>query len=167
MNERTTSELITTLGADVDRCHAGLIEAIDEGNIDSDGSISADYEYHARQLIRSILAYIEGVTFSVKVKSVDRCLNVGIEVSDHERYLAVEVDSALNDKGEVVERSARIRLTSNVRFAFRLLEKASKRPSKFDPASEWWSCLHETVRVRDRLRIRECQVIWMCQVRRS
>jgi hypothetical protein len=151
MDERTTAELIEKLGDDVARCHAGLIEAIDEGGIDRDGGVSADYEYHARQLIRSILAYIEGVTFSVKIKCVDHCLRAGIEVSDNERYLAVEVDPELNEKGEVVERSSKLRLMSNIRFAFRLFEKASKHASRFDPGSEWWSCLHETVRVRDRL----------------
>jgi len=151
MKERTTKELIETLGDDVKRCHAELIQVIDDGEVDSDGSVSADYEYHARQLIRSILAYIEGVIFSVKVKSVERCLAAGIKVSDHERYLAAEVDSDLNDKGEVVERSSKLRLTNNVRFAFRLLEKASRQSSRFDPSSEWWSCLRETVRVRDRL----------------
>lgn len=151
MDERTTGELIETLGDDVNRCHADLLEAIDEGDVDDDGNITADYEYCARQLIRAILAYIEGVTFSVKVSSVGRCLDNGIEVSDHERYLAVEMSTDLNDKGEVVERPPKIRLTRNVRFAFRLLEKSSGQPSKFDPTSEWWSCLHETIRVRDRL----------------
>ncbi len=151
MAERTTRELIETLGDDVDRCHASIIEAIDSGDLDKEGNVSADYEYHARHLIRAILAYIEAVTFSVKVSCVTRCLDAGLDVSDHERYLAVEIDRELNEKGEIIERPARIRLASNVRFAFRLLEKASKKPSSFDPASEWWSCLRETIRVRDRL----------------
>ena len=151
MKERTTSELIEKLGDDVDRCQATLVDAMNEGEIEPDGGLLADYEYEARQLIRSILAYIEAVTFSVKVTCVERCMKSGIDVSDHERYLAIEVNGALNDKGEVIERSARIRLGQNVRFAFSLLEKASGRPSTFDPSDEWWSCFRETVRVRDRL----------------
>ncbi len=151
MEERSTQELIEKLGVDVTRCHAYILEVIDNGEIDSEGNVSADYEYHARQLIRAILAYIEAVTFSVKASCVHQCLAEGMEVSDHERYLAVEIDSELNDKGEIIERPARIRLTNNIRFAFRLLEKASKQPSTFDPASEWWSCLQEIIRVRDRL----------------
>jgi len=151
MKERTTSELIEKLGDDVDRCHAALITSMDEGEIQPDGGLVADYEYEARQLIRSILAYIEAVTFSVKVNCVERCMNSGIDVSDHERYLAIEVNGALNEKGEVIERSAKIRLTQNVRFAFNLLEKVSGRPSTFDPSEEWWSCFRETIRVRDRL----------------
>jgi hypothetical protein len=128
-----------------------LLESIDRCEVDKDGSVAADYEFHARNLIRSILAYIEAVTFSVKVSSVEKCLNSGIEVSDHERYLSIEIDSELNDNGEIIERPAKLRLASNVRFAFRLFQKASSKPTKFDPKSEWWSCLKETIRVRDRL----------------
>jgi hypothetical protein len=148
---RTTQELIEQLGADVDRCHGELIETIDAGERNEDGTVSADYEYHARQLIRAILAYIEGVTFSVKISAVDKCLRLGIEVSDHERFAAVEIDADVNDKGEVVERSAKIRFANNVRFAFRLLERAHGGTIKFDPSAEWWNDLRKTVKVRHRL----------------
>ncbi|MGA2220501.1 MAG: hypothetical protein ABSH21_01775 [Verrucomicrobiia bacterium] len=151
MEERTTQELIEKLGDDVDRCHAGLVQCIDDGEAAGDGSVTVDYEYHARQLIRSILAYVEGVTFSVKVSAVARCLDSGIEVSDHERYLAVEIDGQLNDKGEVIERPAKLRLAENVRFAFRLLEKATQGAFRFDPSVEWWASLRGTIAVRDRL----------------
>ena len=149
--ERTTQHLIETLGDDIDRCHASLIDSIDEGDIDAEGSVSADYEHHARHLIRAVIAYIEAVTFSVKVYSIQKCMDSGIEVSDHERYLTVEVAGQLNEKGEIFERPAKIRLAQNVRFAFRLLEKANGQPTKFDPSEKWWSCFKETIRVRDRL----------------
>ncbi len=74
MNERTTRELIGKLGEDVERCHTNLIQCIDEGDKNSDGTVTADYEHHARQLIRAILAYVEGVTFSVKMWAVAQCL---------------------------------------------------------------------------------------------
>lgn len=153
MEERTTQELIEKLSDDVHRCHGYIIEAINNGVTDSEGNVTVreDYEYNARHLIRAILAYIEAVTFSVKVTCVKQCMEEGMDVSDHERYLAVEIDSELNDKGKIIERPARIRLTNNVRFAFRLLEKSSKRRSTFDPSAEWWSCLQQTIRVRDRL----------------
>jgi hypothetical protein len=151
MTERTTQELIEKLGSDVDRCHGELLQSIDNGDRNEDGTISADYEYHARQLIRAILAYIEGVTFSVKIWAVSKCLDSGIEVSDHERYAAVEVDTDLNNKGEVVERPAKLRLANNVRFAFRLLERAKGGTFKFDASADWWSDLQKTISVRDRL----------------
>ncbi len=151
MDERTTKDLIEKLGDDVDRSHAALIAVIDEGELDADGAVSSDYEFEARQLIRSIFAYIKAVTFSVKVSSVDACMRSGIEVSDYERYLAVELMGDLNDKGEVIERSAKLRLAQNVRFAFNLLEKASGQPTALDPSQEWWFCFREAIRVRDRL----------------
>jgi hypothetical protein len=150
-DERTTRELIEKLGDDVDRCHNGLLQSIDSGKREADGTVTADYEYHARQLIRAILAYIEAVTFSVKLWAVSRCLDSGIEVSDHERYLAVEIDSELNDKGEALERPAKIRLASNVRFAFRLLARATHGEFQFDPSADWWADLRKTISIRDRL----------------
>ena len=151
MDERGTGELIETLGDDVDKAYAALDASFEAGK-EEDGSVPASvYEFYARQFIRATLAYIEGVTFSVKVASVKRCRDSGIEVTDFERYLAIEVDGNLNDRGEVVERSAKLRLAQNVRFAFRLFEKASGQPLPFDPSDEWWSCLKNTIRVRDRL----------------
>jgi len=151
MEERTTRELIETLGDDVGRCHEDLVKSIDDGNVDIEGCVEADYEFHARQLIRSILAYIEGVTFSVKVSAAAKCLDRGIEISEHERYMAIEIDCDLNDKGKVVERPARIRLPGNIRFAFSLLERSERLDPEFSSSKEWWSALRSTIKVRNRL----------------
>lgn len=151
MDERTTSELITTLGDDIYRIHGELIDAIDAGNADSNGDIEADYEYHGRQLIRAIFAFIEAVTFSVKVNAAGYCLNNNLDISDAERFFAVDVEYVLTDKGEVIERPAHIRLTDNIRFAFALQEKAHKITKRFDPSVEWWSHLKSSIKVRDRL----------------
>jgi hypothetical protein len=149
--ERTTRELILKLGADVDRCHEALLAAIDAGERDKDGNVSADYEFHARQVIRAIFAYIEGVTFSLKITAAHHGLRKGVDMSPAERFFAAEVAYYLNDKGEVVERPAQIRLAENLRFAFSLYEKAHSHAPQFDPSSEWWACLRESIKVRDRL----------------
>jgi hypothetical protein len=60
MSDRTTSELIETLGDDIDRCHRELIVSIDAGEVTLNGDVDADYEYQARHLIRAIFAFIEG-----------------------------------------------------------------------------------------------------------
>lgn len=149
--DRTTAELIVTLGDDVDRCHDGLIAAIDAGSVDEAGNVTADYGFYARQLIRVILAYIEGVTFSVKASAAAHCLERGIDILPEERFLAVDVDHILNEKGEVIEQRAMLRLAPNIRFAFGLSEKAYGSGPLFDPSTEWWSCLKTTIKVRDRL----------------
>lgn len=127
------------------------MKSFDEGTIDTDGDLDADYEFHARQLVRAVLAYIEGVTFSVKASAAWKCMQDGVEITPQERYIAAEVEYKINDKGEIVERPAQITLARNIRFAFALTEKAHRIPAQFDPSIEWWSCLREAIKVRDRL----------------
>ena len=150
MTERTTSELIDTLGTDIDRCHSELIASMDAGQVQADGSIHADYEYHARQLIRAVFAFIEAVIFSVKVKAAEHCLNHNLDISDGERFCSMDIEHMLTDKGTVIERPAHIRLPDNIRFAFALQEKAWN-VAPFNPSCEWWSCLKMSIKVRDRL----------------
>jgi hypothetical protein len=151
MQERTTKELIETLGADFQRCYGNIIQSFDEGTIDEKGLLDADYEFHARQLIRAAFAYIEAVTFSVKITAATHCLERRVGISPEERAFAADVDFDVDAKGVVVERTARIKLTRNIRFAFALYERARNIQPPFDPSSEWWCHLRESIRVRDRL----------------
>jgi hypothetical protein len=152
MTDRNTQELMETLGTDVERCRTELLESVGAAKRHDDGTATVDYEYHGRQLVRAILAYIEGVTYSVKLWAIMKCTEAGVEVSDHERYAALELDADLNDKGEIEERRAKQRLVASIRFAFRLLERAQPGSVSFDPAKDaWWSDLLKTIRVRDRL----------------
>ena len=98
-DERTTQEVMEVLGEDCDRCHAELIAAFDNGEVSKDGSVQADYEFHARQLIRAVFAYIEAVTFSVKAWSAGRCMEEGIDITPQERYFATDTEYELNDRG--------------------------------------------------------------------
>jgi hypothetical protein len=149
--ERTTSEVIETLGEDCQRCHAELLAAIDAGQRDTDGSVIADYEYHARQLIRAVFAYIEAVTFSVKAWSAGYCLDHDIEITPQERFFATDTEYELNEKGEVAEAVAKISLARNIRFAIAMNRKAHGITQPFDASAEWWSCLKQAIKVRDRL----------------
>jgi hypothetical protein len=151
VEERSTGELIDALGEDCDRCHREILKSFDEAQLNSDGTLDADYEFHARQFLRALFAYIEGVMFSVKCTAAAKCMKNGIEISPQERYLVVEVDYDLNDDGVVVERPAKIKLTRNLRFAFELTERANQIPRQFAPGLEWWFCLRESIKVRDRL----------------
>ena len=149
-DERTTREVIEILGRDCDRCHAELVAAIDDGEV-CDGGVEADYEYHARQLIRAIFAYIEAVTFSVKAWSAGYCMENDIEITPQERYFATDTEYELNDRGEVVETVAKISLARNIRFALSINRKAHGISEPFDASVEWWSCMKKAIRVRDRL----------------
>jgi hypothetical protein len=149
--ERSTRELIEVLGRDCDRCHSELVASFDAGKVDSDGNLNADYEFHARQLIRAIFAYIEAVTFSVKASAAWQCMQQGIDITPQERYFATDTEYELNDRGELVEAVAKISLARNIRFALSLNRKARKVSEPFQPSVEWWSCLKESIRIRDRL----------------
>lgn len=150
-DERTTQEVILLLGDDCHRCKAELIASIDAGNRQHDGYVEADYEFHARQLIRAVFAYIEATTFSVKASSAWRCMEENIDITPQERYFATDTEYELNDRGELVEAIAKISLAQNIRFALALNRKAHRVSEPFDPSVEWWSCLKEAIRVRDRL----------------
>jgi hypothetical protein len=150
-DERTTQEIIEQLGQDCDLCHTALLAAIDAGEVDAEGNVDADYEFHARQLIRSIFAYIEAVTFSVKAWSASRCVGEGIDITPQERSFAIDTEYRLNDQGEVVKSTAKISLARNIRFALSLNRKAHEVMEPFDASIEWWSCLREAIRIRDRL----------------
>ncbi len=150
-DERTTRELMELLGQDCDRCHAELVASIDAGEVDADGNVDADHDFHARQLVRAVFAYIEATTFSVKAWSAWRCMEEDIEITPQERYFATDTEHELNDRGEIVEAVAKISLSRNIRFALALNRKAHKVPEPFDASVEWWSCMKEAIRIRDRL----------------
>lgn len=150
-DQRTTQEVIHLLGEDVERCYSALFAAIDAGEKDADGNVDAEYEFHARQLIRAVFAYIEATTFSVKASSAWRCMEEDIDISPQERYFATDTEYDINERGEVVETTAKISLAKNIRFALALNRKAHKVEEPFDPSVEWWSCMREAIKIRDRL----------------
>jgi len=151
MEERTTSELIETLGEDVDRCFRGMDGSFKRGKKHPDGTIEAKYEYHARQLIRAIFAFIEAVTFSIKLRATEHYAKNGGKLTDAEGLFVLETEYFLKDNGEIGERQAHIRLTDNIRFAFALQEKSLGIKEKFNANVEWWACLKSSIKVRDRL----------------
>lgn len=151
MREKTTEELIKVLRGDYDYFHKEIIDRMDEGVQDDDGFYTAEFGLEARQLIRSAFAYIEALTFHVKIEAISTCHEKGIPVSDPERYLIAEVRYDLNEKGDVIQRAAHIRLSDNIRFAFNMLAKAYEIKPIFNPSEEWWSCLKKSIKIRDRL----------------
>lgn len=150
-DERTTAELIEILGEDCNRCFDELSAIINAGKRDKSGFIDADYEYKARQFIRTVFAYIEATTFSVKASSAIRCMDSDIDITPQERYFAIDTEFELNERGEVVETVAKISLARNIRFALALNRKAHNVAEPFDASVEWWSCLKDAIKIRDRL----------------
>ena len=87
----------------------------------------------------------------VKASSAWRCMEEDIDISPQERYFAVDTEYEVNDRGEIVEATARISLAKNIRFTLALNRKAHNVAEPFDPSVEWWSCMREAIKIRDRL----------------
>ena len=149
--DRTTGELLLALDGDYRRCYSMVVQRLDEGERLPDGTISADYELDARQLIRAAFAYIEGATFVLKIEASFNAEENGIELLPQQSHFIFEADFDLSDKGEILEKAAKIPLSKNVRFAFNVFAEANQIGFAFDPSVEWWSSFRESVRVRDRL----------------
>ncbi len=151
MDTENTLELINELRHDFMRCADSVVLAVQSGELMEDGTTMANTVFDSRQLIRALFAYIEGATFTIKTIAIQICLNRGRELSVGEQFVAAEIRHELNDHGKVVERKAKLRFTSNVRFAFALLERAYGVTGYFDPSQTWWLRLKDSEVVRDRL----------------
>src|SRR4051794_19460220 len=99
--DATTEDAINALGDDVTRALKAVTEVIDAGERQPDGTYQADYGFTARQLVRAIFAYIEAVTFTVKVSAAMHCMENDVELSDPERFFAADLDHYLDDQGRV------------------------------------------------------------------
>jgi hypothetical protein len=148
-DERTLNDLIVVLGADVDRCYDNVRDTVEAYRADPESAMG--FEFEARQLIRAIFAYLEGLTFAIKVRAVEESIRKNELVSQAEHDFALEVDHLLNERGEIVERAALINLSRNIRFAFQLYEKVFDHKPRFDAHARWWDCLQRSIKVRDRL----------------
>jgi hypothetical protein len=104
-----------------------------------------------RVLVRSILAFIEAMTYAMK-NLVLRIDDSAIPLSEQERLLAMEVTCELDHSGRAQSRPAKLRTLPNVRFAFSLAAKAF--PSDvflLDLSGDRLQALERSIKVRDRL----------------
>ncbi|WP_431025246.1 hypothetical protein [Halomonas sp. H5] len=150
-DERTTADLLVVLDEDYRRCYEQILLRLDEGERNEDGTVYADHEFDARQLIRTAFAYIEGATFVLKIEASFRAEERGFDLTPQQQHFIFEADFDINDKGEVVERAAKISLTKNIRFAFAVFSQASGIKNTLDVSLDWWGKLQGAIKVRDRL----------------
>jgi hypothetical protein len=139
------------LAADYERCHTEVLHFLDAFKRKPTRKLRKEYEFHARQYIRAVFAYIEALTYSVKAKSAWRCMRYKIPLSSAEQFLSIDMSYEVNDKGVVVETPARISLAKNIRFAIALSRRADGVEKEFNASAAWWSSMKNAIRVRDRL----------------
>jgi hypothetical protein len=150
-DDRTTADLLLALDEDYRRCYEQVLKRLDEGERNEHGHIYADHGFDARQLIRSAFAYIEGATFVLKIEASFNSEEKGVAFTPQQHHFIFEVDFDLNDKGEIIERPAKISLTKNIRFSFAVFAYANKIDNNLDVSLKWWAKLKEAIKVRDRL----------------
>lgn len=143
--DRSTVELITTLASDFERLVKHMLASAKRGHISpTDAS-------HARNLVRTLFALVEGTVFVMKIEALFTAEEQGRELSFAESALVFERRHDLNDRGEIIDRSANISLERNIRFAFRICSQVFKCSNTIDTKSDWWHALQRSRRVRDRL----------------
>jgi hypothetical protein len=106
-----------------------------------------------RNLVRSVFAFFEGVTFWLKMTAV-AFDEKGLTPAEMDLCLEPERQNyGLNKKGEPTERTDRMKLDTlhNVRFAFLVFAKAHGLAFKLDCSREGWKAINDTQEVRDRL----------------
>jgi hypothetical protein len=101
-----------------------------------------------RILVRSIFAYIEALTFAIKTSAIDHSeiLHTAEELS-----FVKEEAYELNDRGLIRKTKAKLRLLSNLRFAFNLYAKLQGFEYVLNCGGTGWQQLTSSVKVRDRL----------------
>ena len=149
--ERTTSDVMLTLQDDYERTYIEVLVLADELHRKSTKRLRKEYEFHARQFVRAVFAYIEAVTFSLKARSAWHCIKKKIGITPEERYFATDIEYQIDDKGSVVEGVAKIPLAKNIRFGISLARRAYGVGEPFDASSSWWSSMKASIKVRDRL----------------
>jgi len=102
-----------------------------------------------RMAIRSIFSLVEGACFGLKTAALKSVIpNV---LTEADKLFAMELSYDLNDAGEIKERRAKLRTTSNIRFAFKLYAKAHQCDFVLDVSGSGWECITKGLLIRDRI----------------
>jgi hypothetical protein len=116
---------------------------------DDAGAIRVDSQAERRILIRSIFSYIEAITYSVKALILSDPDSA--RLSRGEKMFAAELAYELRTNGDVASRPAKIPLTSNLKFTFKIFSKVFENWTELDTSGLGWECLLRSVKVRDRI----------------
>ncbi len=144
--DRCTVELVITLASDFERLVKRMLTSAKRGHVSpSDAS-------HARNLVRTLFALVEGTVFLMKIEALFTAEEQGSRTLLSRVCAGFRAASRFERRsGEVVERPANISLERNIRFAFRICSQVFKCSNTLDTNSDWWHALKRSRRVRDRL----------------
>jgi hypothetical protein len=146
-DERSTGYVIETLGGDYDKAFQRLNLNLDTP--DEHGDSNYD-ESDARDLVRTLFAFLEGTSFTVRMWAAAQLIEEQ-RISDFERAVLDESTIDLQD-GEVIPKQMKISLEENMKFTFKLADRAhGKTTATLDTSRKWWADFKKAIKVRDRL----------------
>jgi hypothetical protein len=129
-----------------------LIQTVLKDISDCQDSVeSRDGPLARRTLVRTLFAGIEGVVWALKTTALEHHRMGWVVFSQGELALLSEKTFDLDDKGQLLEKSARISLAKNIRFAFRSFAKAESVEFEIAVGEDGWELLRRAIRIRDRL----------------
>ena len=136
---------MVVLGADFDYLRSKMITSAKRG------SFTKKDATHARSLIRSLFALVEGIVFTLKLVAIARHLDRGSKGPTGAGELVFEERYDIDSHGEIVTRSMKIPLERNLRFAFRFFATTFGVRNELDTQADWWHAFRRCEAVRDRL----------------
>jgi hypothetical protein len=104
-----------------------------------------------RAYVRSVFAFIEGVTCRMKLLAFEDKDKLGVSFSPAELAFLLEKDFEINEKGEVISVPAKIPLLKNMRFAFNAIARATSISFDLKVGDGGWDALKKAAKIRDRL----------------
>lgn len=107
-----------------------------------------DTPYGRRQYVRTVFAMIEGMVFATK-QLASSLPETAIDPSEAAMLRGVTYD--LDDKGNAVERTARLTLEREIKFAFRTYARCVGLTYEINASGKGWQALIGAKQVRDRL----------------
>ena len=104
-----------------------------------------------RDLVRTMFAGVEGVTWALKQSALLQHRTGQVQFSAAEQSMLEELVPELDDKGRVIERSARLTFKRNLQFSFLAFAKSEGVEFPLATGENGWEAFQQSLAIRDRL----------------
>lgn len=111
----------------------------------------ADTAFNRRAFVRATIAFVEGLTYSMKRVALAMYDAGEATASAADLVILREKAYHLTDTGEAKERPAKLRTLSNWRFAFRSFARAHGYTASLKVDGPGWQRLQAAIEIRNRL----------------
>jgi hypothetical protein len=110
-----------------------------------------DSAFWRRALVRALFAELEGATHCMKQVAFISRFRSDANFSIPDKIVLLEQAYELDEKGEAKAQSVKIKLTHNIRFAFKAFARAGCASYDLKVDGVGWQSLKKGIKIRDRL----------------